>query len=130
MYTHSHPGPSYHRLVAPTGLAHVLNHKKKSINTTVRSVYGGINRLSTFQTSERAHNGRDIFIAKESYKFWSTREVVFKPTILSHHFKSTNLTYQKSKIMKFSVASIVALAVLFSQASAASVVHCTSYFNP
>lgn len=47
-----------------------------------KEVYGSSSRHSTFQTNERANNGRDIFISKESYKLWSTWEVVFKPTIL------------------------------------------------
>jgi hypothetical protein len=37
-----------------------------------KEVYGGSNRHSTFQTNKRENSGCDIFISKESYKFWST----------------------------------------------------------
>ena len=52
---------------------------------------------------------------------------------LSKHrnpFESTNPNHQKSKIMNFSFASIIALIALFSEASAAGILHCTFYCNP
>ena len=51
---------------------------------------------------------------------------------LSKHrnpFESTNPNHQKSKIMNFSFASIIALIALFSEASAAGIPHCTFYCN-
>ena len=67
----------------------------------------------------------DIFISRGSYKFWSTWEALFKqgnPLTSFRVYKS-----QLSKIMKFSLASIVALVALFSQAEAANILHCTYY---
>jgi len=64
MCTHSHPGSSFRCLVAPTS-GRILNHKKKC--TAVL-----IDNQSFKLTRDLAKNGFDIFITKESYKFWST----------------------------------------------------------
>jgi hypothetical protein len=72
-------------------------------------IENGNNRHSNQREANNGSNGCDIFVPKKSYQSWSTREGLFKPKILQPPFKSTNFTRQKSKIMKFSVASIVAL---------------------
>ena len=122
--THSHLGSSPRRLVAPTSGRVVLNHRKKC--TVVLLLHISTQPFKPMRERTTAV----IFLSQRNrYKFWSTWEVLFKPEIREHPFKPTKLTHQKSKTMKFSLTSIVALVALFSQASAASVMHCTSYFH-
>ena len=121
VYTRSHPGSSRRLLVATMSLWRVLNHKKKwsavVINTqrfkpmrertTAVIFLSQRNPINSGQLGSRLQT-KNSLISFQVYKSHSP----------------------KIKTMKFSVASIVALAALFSQASAASVLHCMSYCNP